>query len=312
MVYSMHYTTMNDIHTHLYWESYDSDRDAVIQRAHEAGIEKMFVIGCTTDESRQSVELADKYPELFASVGIHPHFFNELVEKKFLDRPQSFNEGIQKISRELREIAQHKKVVAIGECGLDYFSHDPKKTITIGQKNLQKEGFLAQISLAEELKLPLIIHCRPSAGSQDAYEDLFDILRNYFSASTQSSNRGDPLITHSLSCVLHCYMGDTEITKKFLGLLNIHFSFTGNITYPIKKIMVGTKDDLTETIRIIPLNRIFIETDCPFLAPQDKRGERNEPAFVVFVAEKIAEIKGISREEVESVTTMSVQSIFTL
>jgi TatD DNase family protein len=279
---------MIDIHTHLYWESYDEDRDSVIARAHAAGVEKMFAIGCTVEESRQCVALADRYPDIFASVGIHPHFFNELVEKQFSIpnfqfsiNTEFFNNEIQKLTEELRKLAGSAKVVAIGECGLDYFSHDPLSVVSEEQKEVQRVGFLAQIALAQELALPLIVHCRPSRGTQDAYEDMLDILKNHSS-----------LITHPVPSILHCYMGDTEVTKQFLTLSNVYFSFTGNITYPVKKAYVGTKDDLTETVKLIPLERIFAETDCPFLAPQSKRGERNEPAAVVIVAKRIAEIHG--------------------
>ena len=101
------------------------------------------------------------------------------------------------------------------------------------------------------------------------------------------------VVGRGLSVILHCYMGDTEVTKKFLALPNVYFSFTGNITYPVKKALAGTKDDLTETVKIVPLERLFTETDCPFLAPQPVRGKRNEPAFVAHTAAKVAELKGI-------------------
>ena len=155
---------MIDIHTHLYWESYDKDRDDVVLRARMAGVEKMFVIGCTVEESRQSVELAEKYEELFASVGIHPHFFNERG-----DDDKQITEEIEA----LRELAKNKKVIAIGECGLDYYAHpariatqnvadeDVSKNISDEQKILQKEGFLAQIELARELNprlLFIVVH----------------------------------------------------------------------------------------------------------------------------------------------------------
>lgn len=267
---------MHDIHTHLYWDSYDADRDAVIARAHAAGVDKMFAIGCTVNESRQCVALAGEYPEIFASVGIHPHEFRTLDDTKNLETD----------IEALRILAQRsKKVIAVGECGLDYYVrpsvNDPQQSF-VGRgaevvpdvtKVAQRQGFLVQISLARELGLPLIIHCR------DAYHDMFDILKAECADVS--------------ACILHCYMGDTEVTEKFLGLENVHFSFTANITYPVKKSVVGTKDDLIETVRTVPLNRLFIETDCPFLAPQSKRGERNEPAYAALVAEAVAGIKGI-------------------
>ncbi|TXH00952.1 MAG: TatD family deoxyribonuclease, partial [Candidatus Moraniibacteriota bacterium] len=190
----------------------------------------------------------------------------------------------------------NKKVVAIGECGLEYYSHDPTKPITSEQKEWQKMGFLAQIKLAEELGLPLIVHCRASTGSDDAYRDLLEILKPK---------------TYNLKAILHCYMGDTEVTKQLLALDNVYFSFTGNITYPVKKTWVGTKDDLTETVKLIPLDRLFTETDCPFLSPQSKRGERNEPANVVEVAKQVAFLQGKTPEEVEKALKENFRIVFT-
>lgn len=303
-------TTMHDIHTHLYWESYDADRDAVIARAHDAGIDRMFAIGCTAEESRQCVALAERYSEVYASVGIHPHFFNDFVEKEFSTRlsdgqvsnfqfsikPQLLNDEVQKLTEALRKLAVNEKVVAIGECGLDYYAHDVDKRVSNEQKAVQKQGFLAQIALAEELHLPLIVHGRASTGSADAYEDLFEILK------AKSSNLK--------AVILHCYMGDTEITKQFLTLPNVYFSFTGNITYPVKKALVGTKDDLTETVKLIPLDRIFAETDCPFLAPQSQRGKRNEPAFVMEVVARVALLQGKAVSAIAQATEENFKRVF--
>lgn len=278
---------MQDIHTHLYWESYDADRDAVVARAREAGVKEMLVIGCTIDESKQALLVAEKYSEMYAAIGIHPQEYN----KRVAVNSQELAEEI----RGLRELAKSEKVVAIGECGLEYYSHNPEQSITEEQKEAQRNGFLAQIELAKELKLPMILHCRASTGTADAYEDMFEILR--------TSNFPLPL-------VLHCYMGDTEVTKKFLTLPSVYFSFTGNITYPVKKVVAGTKDDLTETVKLVPLDRIFTETDCPFLTPQAHRGERNEPAYVFEVVAKIAELQEKTAEEVEKVVATNVHKVF--
>lgn len=278
---------MQDIHTHLYWHTYDADRDAVIQRARNAGVEKMFVIGCTVEESRQAVELASQHESLYASVGIHPQEFALKESVKALD------DSIE----QLRTLAKDKKVVAIGECGLEYFSHDATKPITEEQKAWQKQGFMAQIRLATELQLPLIVHCRGEIGESQVYGDLFAILSSEAKA---------------IPAVLHCYMGDTEVTKQLLTLPSISFSFTGNITYPIKKAVVGTKDDLTETVKLIPLERIFTETDCPFLTPQSKRGERNEPAYVGEVVAKIAELQDVPEAVVLQATEKNFQRVFPL
>jgi TatD DNase family protein len=278
----------------------------------------MLVIGCTVEESRQAITVAEQYPQVYASVGIHPSFFNELVEKSPTTKIQDTNNhqspisNLKGLTSELREMAKHEKVVAIGECGLEYYAHNSEQPITEAQKAAQKAGFLAQIDLAEELELPMILHCRASTGSADAYEDLFEILSNQYSIFD---------IQHS-SCILHCYMGDTEVTERFLSLPNVYFSFTGNITYPIKKVVSGTKpariatrsvaggDDLTETVKLIPLDRIFTETDCPFLTPQSHRGERNEPAYVAEVLECIARLHGVEPKVVEQLTESNFKKVF--
>lgn len=275
---------MLDIHTHLFWESYDADRDAVISRAREAGVEKMICVGTEPEDNPQAITVAEKYENIFASVGLHPHFF------------QFSKSQFQKEIEELRTLAKHPKVVAIGECGLDYFSHDVTKAITDEQKAIQKEGFLAQLEIAQELGLPLIIHTRPSVGNMDAYEDVLEILQ------AKSYNLK--------ASVLHCYQGDMEATKKFLELPNVWFSFAGNITYLVKKALVGTKDDLTETVKLVPLERLFVETDCPFLAPQSHRGDRNEPAFVTETGEFLASLKGISREELDRALDENSETVF--
>lgn len=278
-------SAMHDIHTHLYWHSYDSDRDLVVRRAREVGVDKMLVIGCTVEESRQAIAVAEQYPNMYASIGIHPQeFFDE-----------SGISNLESWMHQLRELAKNTKVIAIGECGLEYYAHDPTKTVTDEQKATQKSGFLAQIALAEELQLPMILHCRASTGSADAYEDLFEILQ---------------ATSYKLPAILHCYMGDTEVTKKFLTLPNVYFSFTGNITYPVKKAVVGTRDDLTETVKMIPLDRIFTETDCPFLTPQSHRGERNEPAYVAEVLECIARLHGVEPKAVEELTESNFKKVF--
>lgn len=279
---------MQDIHTHLYWHTYDEDRDAVIERARTAGVEEMLVIGCTVDESRQALELAQHYEDVYASVGIHPQEFATEASVEILG----------KSVEALKTLVRDERVIAIGECGLEYFTHDKTEPITEAQKEWQRTGFLAQIKLAQELGFPLIVHARGEAGESEVYDNLFQILK----AEAGSIK----------SIILHCYMGDTEVTKELLALENVFFSFTGNITYPVKKSTIGTKDDLTETVKLIPLDRVFTETDCPFLTPQSRRGERNEPAFVGEVVEKIAELHGVSWETVVQATTANFQKVFQL
>lgn len=280
---------MIDIHAHLYWKSFDADREAVIRRAREAGVEKIICVAANVEESTLAVSLAHEY-DVKASVGIHPEVFNE-----------GKNFDFSELRRSLRGTAQDETVVAIGECGLEYFSHAPGVVVNEEQKERQKKGFLMQMDLAQELQLPLIIHCRPSnvAGAttagKDAYEDVLEILQ---------------ATSYKLPAIMHCYMGDTEVTKKFLELPNVYFSFTGNITYPVKKAYGGTKDDLGETVKMIPLERLFVETDCPFLTPQPERGKRNEPAFVRHTFEKVCEINAISSEFLEKALLDNYQRVF--
>jgi TatD DNase family protein len=277
---------MLDIHTHLYWESYDDDRDEVIARARENGIEQMLVVGTTVEESKQALELASQYDNIFASVGIHP---NEFRKEGVSGREE------QSWEEELRRLAVDEGVIAIGECGLDY--SESHGTITHEEKQTQSEAFLRHISLATELHLPLIVHCRPTNSmTQDAYEDLYQILKA----------DGDQLE----AVVLHCYMGDTVVTRQFLALPRVYFSFTGNITYPVKKHLVGTKDDLTETVKLVPLEKVFVETDCPFLAPQEMRGKRNEPAYAAYTAEKVCELLDVTRTTLDEQLRQSFCQVF--
>jgi TatD DNase family protein len=296
---------MLDIHAHLYWESYDADRDDVVRRAFDAGIEKMICVGTEPGDNPRAVEVAERYENVYASVGLHPHFFNEVEKNTNFktqkpNKAQNTNHKFQKEIQELREVAKHPKVVAIGECGLDYYrrqstDNSQQETITEEMKAIQKEGFLAQMEIARELGVPLIIHTRPSAGTVDAYEDVFELLKAK---------------SYQLKAILHCYQGDTEITKKFLELPNVYFSFAGSITYPVKKVLVGTGDDSSEVVKLVPLDRLFVETDAPFLAPVPHRGERNEPAYAIATAEKVCELKGCSREELDQALRESFQYVF--
>jgi TatD DNase family protein len=257
---------MFDIHTHLYMSQYNDDRAETIKRAFDVGLSMMISVSTSPDEHRPALAVTKMDERIFASIGLHPHYFNESLGN---------TKQLEKDIKELRNLVKdNPKIIAIGECGLDYFSHTDA-VITDEQKSWQKEGFIAQIQLAQELGLPMIIHCR------DAYENLAEVI----------DQEGK-----DTKFILHCYMGDAEVTKKFLILPNIYFSFTGNVTYLVKKNAEGTKDDIRETVKLIPIERMLMETDCPFLAPVPYRGKRNEPSFVVEVAKKIADIKRIPLE----------------
>lgn len=273
---------MIDTHSHIHDSQFDVDRDEMVRRALGAGVSKIITVGTSVAESSAAVEAAKKYGNVFATVGIHPHEYNE----KFKIQNSKFEEMIREII-----VGNRERIVAVGECGLDFFGRGA--AIPDEQKALQKEGFLAQIELAREFDLPVVIH------SRDAYEEVFNILQPTFNGQSP------------FSCfILHGYQGDREMTEKFLEIQNLFFSFAGNITYPVKKILQGTKNDIRESLKIIPLSRILTETDCPYLAPQAYRGTRNEPAYVVEVAKKISEIKGTSFEEVERVTEENARRCF--
>lgn len=289
---------MLDIHTHLFWESYNGDRDQVVQRAREAGIDFLLSVGTSFEDNPAALKIAEQYPDIFASVGLHPHMFS--VDDTSLLKHTEWIEM-------LRNLARHEKVRAIGECGLDYFSRpdilgdkDLKRPVTEIQKKHQRAGLLSQLALAKELRLPLILHTRPSAGTQDAYEDMFEILRSHFS----------PAASSLLPSILHCYQGDLRMTEWFLTLPRVFFSFTGSITYPVPGARRGTGDDPTVVLRRIPLDRLFVETDSPFLAPQPRRGERNEPAFVRWVAASLCQARGISMTVLETALTENAATVF--
>ncbi len=270
---------MIDTHAHIHDAQFDSDRDAVIRRAHEMGVVKILTIGTNVEESRKAKAMAGHYGEVFASVAVHPEEYSKLPSVELC---HAWMDGIDALARDA-------KVVGIGECGLDYHEFGGI-VITEGQRYAQKAGFLEHLELAVRMQKPIIIHARQS------YDDVYDMVREY--------------VEKLSGIVMHCYQGDTEITRKFLDLgETVAFSFAGNITYPVKKSFQGTKDDICETIGIIPIDRILTETDCPYLAPQEFRGTRNEPSFVFSVA-RIAEVKQISLEAVERATEENARRYF--
>ncbi len=253
-----------DTHAHLYWDSYKDDLDEVIQRAIAAGVTTIINVGVDVDLSKKALEQVNgtlaNIPKFsaYSTIGIHPH-----EAAKFSSDQIDQLEAIYNLASE--------KVVAVGECGLDFLEVDEKI------KEMQKKLFQAQIDLAKKLNLPLIVHCR------NAWDDIFAFLKN-------------------TTGILHCYSGDAKVTKNALQT-NYLISFAGNATYP-------KNEYLREAIKIIPLDRIVLETDCPFLPPQSKRGQRNEPANVLEIVQLVADLKGISLEEVSTQTTANAAKIF--
>lgn len=251
-----------DTHVHLNADQYEEDVEKVIERAKEAGVSKMVVVGFDEKTINKALTLVEKYDFLYASVGWHPVDAIDM-EERHLDW--------------LRKLAAHPKVVAIGETGLDY--HWDKSP-----KEVQKEVFRKQIRLAKEVNLPIVIHNR------DAHQDVVDILKEENAAEVGG--------------IMHCFSGSLDIAKQCLNM-NFYISFGGPITFKNAK-------RPKEVAKEIPLERLLIETDAPYLAPHPYRGKRNEPAYVKLVAEKLAEIKEVTFEQICEQTTANAEKIFKL
>jgi len=249
-----------DTHAHLDDARFDGDRDAMIARAREAGVENFVTIGCDLTTSRAAVELADRYPFVYATVGVHPHEAKQIGDSWYDD---------------LRRLAQHKKVVAYGEIGLDYhYNHSPPK--------LQRERFREQIVLARDLRLPIVVHTR------EAQDDTITVLKE--------ENAAD------VGGVFHCFSGDARLAKDALDL-GFLLSFSGVITFQNATM-------LRDIVKTVPMDRILVETDSPYLTPAPHRGKRNEPAYVRLVAEKIAAIQGMTADQVAELTSQNARRVF--
>ena len=221
--------------------------------------------------------------EIYASAGFHPnHFASSWYHDK---KEQKTEEREEFDAARLRKIAENPEVVAIGEFGLDYYRLNPESGIMNQEKENQQEAFQIQASLAKDLNKALMLHCRPSKGTDDAYEEALRLLSTY--------NNLPPR-------VFHFYVGSLAITKKLVES-GAYFTFGGVITF---------SRDYDEIIKYIPLDRILLETDAPYVAPEPYRGKRNEPAYIVETAKKLAEIKGISAEDVAKQTTANALKVF--
>ena len=248
-----------DSHAHIQLDKFDADRGAVFERAQEAGVHAIMVIGFDMETSRGAIALAEEHSQIYATVGMHPHDAKDLDDETV---------------RIFRDFAAHPKVVALGEMGLDYYRDLSPRTI-------QKAAFERQLDLAEELDLPIVIHNR------EAYHDILPILQ-----ARRGRVRG----------VMHCFSGDVEIMHRSLAL-GFHIGIGGPVTY-------RKSDALQEVAQKVPTDALLVETDCPWLAPQFRRGKRNEPAYVRATAEKIAELRGISLEEIGETTTQNFEELF--
>lgn len=252
-----------DSHAHLDFTDFESDLAQVISRARKMGVNKIINIGVDLERSKKAVELSEAHDNIWTTVGVHP----EGCEMNLVQTRDEIK----------RLIASTKKIVAIGECGLDYFHSSNYAK--------QKEMFQMQVSLAGEQRLPLVIHIR-NGENDEAIKDAYNIL------SKAKGAKG----------VIHCFTFDSDWANRFteLGFL---IGFTGIVTYK-------NATTIQDTARALPLEKILIETDCPYLAPQRYRGQRNEPAFVLEVAGKIAELKMVDVIKVSKVTSQNAEELF--
>jgi TatD DNase family protein len=260
-----------DSHAHLDGERFEADRDAVITRARDAGVQTIVAIGNGDGPAQVDcgIRLAEKYEFIYPTLGIHPH------EARLADEAAYQN---------MERLAKHPKVIAWGEIGLDYFyDHSPR--------DVQKEVFTRQMELAAAAKLPIVIHCRPSDGSDDAWEDCLGLMRERWAP-------------HGIGGVLHCFTGNWAQAKRALDM-GFMISFAGNVTFP-------KAQQIRDAALEVPLDRMLIETDSPYLAPVPHRGQRNEPAFVKETARKLGEVRGLPAEEIGERTTRNFYNFFKL
>jgi len=266
---------MIDSHAHLDSERYDADRDAILQRAYAAGVRGILSIGIGDGPStmHRALNLAWAYaaredvPKIYATAGVHPH------EAKLADQA-----ALEKLDGLLAEDG----VLACGEIGLDYFYEH-------SERDVQREAFARQMEIAAGRGKPIVIHCRPSNGSTDAWDDTLDMLDRNWKGT-------------GLGGILHCFTGELRHAQLAMEM-GFLISFAGNITFPKAQ---PIRDVLAE----VPVERMLIETDAPFLAPVPNRGKRNEPAWVARVAETIAEVKGIEAQEAALRTTENFVKFF--
>ena len=250
-----------DSHAHLDDGRFDPDRETLIGSLKDNGIEMVINVGADLKSSRAAVELAKKHENIYAVVGVHPHSAKDLEGGDL---------------NEVRDLLKEDKVVAIGEIGLDfYYDNSPR--------DIQRKWFKAQIELAKELDLPIVIHTR------DAAQETFDILK-------EAAQDG------KLRCLLHCYSGSAEMAEEYLKL-GFFISLGGPVTFKNARVS-------REVAKVVPLDRLLIETDSPYLTPEPYRGKRNEPMYVKYVAERIAKEKGVTFEEVAQATSDNVYRFF--
>jgi TatD DNase family protein len=293
-----------DSHVHLDDSKFDADREAVIERALAAGVERMMAIGTGTGppDLETAIRQAERYPFIVATIGVHPHDASKATAETFV---------------RLRELAAHPKVVAIGEIGLDYhYDFSPR--------DVQRAVFLKQLEIAAEAGKPIVIHSREAwedtmelvgRAPWPAADPLVGLLEHRKSRTRGSGADGGVRPTSgSGSCgsvgqavppanrgIIHCFTGDSNQAREALDL-GFHLAFGGVLTFP-------NAEAVREAARITPEDRLLLETDCPYLAPVPHRGKRNEPSFVVEVARRLAEVRGCTLDEIAAQTTRNFEQL---
>lgn len=246
-----------DSHAHLMDEQYNNDLEIVIKNAKNNGIEKIVNIGYSKQTSIQAVELANRYDFIYAVIGMHPDECNKEIDISFI-----------------KELSKNKKVVAIGEIGLDYHYEGHNK-------EMQKKHFIDQINLANELNMPVVIH------SRDADMDMLEILK-----TNKIKN----------NFVMHCFSSSVEVLKEVLKL-GAYISIAGPVTFKNAR-------SLIEVAKLVPEDKLMVETDCPYLCPEPYRGKRNEPSMVKYTTEKIAELREVKIEELAKVVVENTKRFY--
>jgi len=267
-----------DSHCHLDAPQFDADRDAVIARMAESGVRYAVNPGVDLPSSRAAVALAlRQHGCIYAAVGIHPH------EAKTLDAVTL---------KELKQLAASPRVAAVGEIGLDYYRD-------LSPRDVQRRAFEAQLELAAELDLPVIVHGRNPQGASSAHDDVLAVLRDW-----RTSLHAPRSTLHEHPGVLHSFSGDVAMAEQVVAL-GFFIGVSGPVTY-------RNADRLRDVVRAVPLERLLIETDAPYLTPQPRRGQRNEPAYVRRVAQAVADVRDLILEQVADQTTANACVLFGL
>jgi TatD DNase family protein len=271
-----------DSHVHLDDSKFDPDREAVIERALAAGVAQMMAIGTGhgPPDLETAIRQAERYPFIVATIGVHPHDASKATPETFA---------------RLRDLAAHPKVVAIGEIGLDYhYDFSPR--------DVQRAVFLKQLEIAAEAGKPVVIHTRESwADTMELVGQASRPLPDGRGSETGSEPRPSGSDWTALRGIIHCFTGDPQQAREALDL-GFHLAFGGVLTFP-------SAEAVREAARITPDDRLLLETDCPYLAPLPHRGQRNEPAFVVKVARRLAEVRGCTLDEIAAHTTRNFEQL---